>query len=142
MNLIWVRTPVSLIGKLSCNSLVLLSLLLNSDYGSHAVSVTRGQIAKQMNCSVRTVDAMLAELLREGLITGKEITRDGLMLRLKPDILPPRKNMPYPKSDAPKPENLPQTPTDYGIHNDVLNSLDHSQSSLDMGLIEQMMKPY
>ncbi len=139
MNLIWVRTPFSLIGKLSCNSLVLLSLLLNSDYGNHTVSVTRGHIAKQMNCSVRTVDAMLAELRREGLIISKEITRDGLLLRLKPDILPPRKNLPYPKSDASEPDH---TAADYGIHNNMLQSLDHPDSSLDMDVIGQMMKAH
>ena len=101
MNLIWLRTPAALIGKLSCNSLVLLSILLNRDLGSHEVEITRGAVAKQMQCSVRTVDAMLAELEQAGLILSRETTRNGLRLHLKPDILPPRKNMPY--SDAKKP---------------------------------------
>lgn len=89
---LWVRMPVSLIGKISFGALAALSLLLNRDQnGSHTVYLRRKEFAESLQCSVRTVDGILSELEQAKLITKTRV-QTAMRIDLAPDILPPRRN--------------------------------------------------
>lgn len=88
---LWVRVPMDFIGKLSCNALIVLSLLLNQDADhSHTVYFKRPHLAQRLQCSLRTLDSYLSELEQAGLILERTRTQTAVCARLAPDILPPR----------------------------------------------------
>lgn len=123
-NMLWVRVPVHFIGKLSCNALIVLSLLLNQDAdNSHTVYFKRPHLAQRLQCSLRTLDSYLSELERAGLILERTRTQTAVRVRLAPDILPPRRH------SAQKPQQKPQ-------------SRQTAYSSIDPDDLTRLMDPY
>ena len=129
MGFTWVRMPVHLIGELSPSALILLSLLLNGDLGSHTVCVRQTELAAQLHCSVRNIDTLLRELEREGLVTARERMRTGTRITLQPDILPPR------KKDT-KPEKKPARTVSHR------EAWERTNSRISDEMIEKIMNPY
>jgi hypothetical protein len=92
MEKLWVRMPVDLIGKISYGSLVMLSILLNRDNGSHRVSINVSQLAKMAGCSRRHAETLLKELEAAGLILDRKREQFAAAFTLRADILPPKKH--------------------------------------------------
>lgn len=94
MEFTWVRLPVHLIGTISSSGLILLSMLLNRDTGTHEVRLQNAELADMMHCTVRHIDTLIRELENAGLILSRQRTQYGVVYTLAPDILPPKKRSP------------------------------------------------
>lgn len=92
MEKLWVRLPVDLIGKVTPDALILLSLLMNHEKADHAVNFKQQSLANLMHCSVRKIYKLLNELESAGMILERGRTQYASVLTLKPDILPPKKH--------------------------------------------------
>ena len=151
MEFTWVRLPVHLIGTISSSGLILLSMLLNRDTGTHEVRLQNAELADMMHCTVRHIDTLIRELENAGLILSRQRTQYGVVYTLAPDILPPKKR---------SPQNMQQSAGNSSSRTQQTQSTQRTQytqkrrqqqtqppqaetcSSIDWDLVEQIMHPY
>ena len=151
MEFTWVRLPVHLIGTISSSGLILLSMLLNRDTGTHEVRLQNAELADMMHCTVRHIDTLIRELENAGLILSRQRTQYGVVYTLAPDILPPKKR---------SPQNMQQSAGNSSSRKQQTQSTQRPQytqkrrqqqtqpsqaatfNSIDQDLVEQIMHPY
>ncbi|MBR3044543.1 MAG: hypothetical protein IKI45_08685 [Oscillospiraceae bacterium] len=148
MKFTWVRLPVHLIGTISSSGLILLSMLLNRDTGTHEVRLQNAELADMMHCTVRHIDTLIRELENAGLILSRQRTQYGVVYTLAPDILPPKKR---------SPQNMQQSAGNSSSRTQYTQPAQQTQkrrqqqtqppqaetcSSIDWDLVEQIMHPY
>lgn len=142
MEFTWVRLPVHLIGTISSSGLILLSMLLNRDTGTHEVRLQNAELADMMHCTVRHIDTLIRELENAGLILSRQRTQYGVVYTLAPDILPPKKRSPQNMQQSAGNSSSRTQYTQKKRQQQTQPPQDATFNSIEWDLVEQIMHPY